>query len=318
MTKQDLIHKANVVYVRSGKKIIGGVNTGRDAIVVGVTNKVPMNQLRKEDRIPKKIHGRETDVIDKTEKIVAFRTSKHRPAPGGVSIGHPKVTAGTLGMVLTRSGDRFILSNNHVLANSNDASIGDQTWQPGRHDGGGPADTIGHLSRFVPIVFSGDESQCPIMSFFVRGVNFILRHSGHKSRLRTFVDVMNTVDCAVAKPLNDNDVSEEILEIGTPTGFAEAVTGEVVRKSGRTTELTENIVLATDGMVNVNYGEGKMATFADQVMQGAMSEGGDSGSVMVNKNNEVVELLFAGSSQVTIGNKISNVLEQLELGGINE
>ena len=119
---KELIRKANVVYVCSGTKVIDGVDTGRDAIVVGVTKKVSLSILKKGDRIPTKVHGKETDVVI-TSEIKALRTSKHRPAPGGVSIGHPNITAGTLGMVIPTDSGRYILSNNHVLANSNDASI---------------------------------------------------------------------------------------------------------------------------------------------------------------------------------------------------
>jgi len=309
---KELIHKANVVYVCSGTKVIGGVDTGRDAIVVGVTKKVSLSILKKGDRIPAKIHGKETDVVE-TGEIKALRTSKHRPAPGGVSIGHPNITAGTLGMVIPTNSGRYILSNNHVLAHSNDASIGDETWQPGAYDGGVSIDVIGHLSDFVPIVFLGDESTCPIGNSIVRVFNFLAKLFGRITRIRTYADIMNTVDCAIAEPINDADVSEEILEVGIPIGFSDAIVGEKVKKSGRTSGLTEGTVSSTDALVNVNYGDGKMATFIDQIMTTAMSEGGDSGSVVLNEVNEVVGLLFAGSDQVTIVNKISNVLKELGL-----
>ena len=316
---KELIRKANVVYVCSGTKVIDGVDTGRDAIVVGVTHKIAIKDfkkagLKKQDAIPTKVHGKETDVVE-TGEIKALRTSKHRPAPGGVSIGHPNITAGTLGMVIPTDSGRYILSNNHVLANSNDASIGDETWQPGAYDGGVSIDVIGHLFDFVPIVFLGGESTCPIGNTIVCVFNFLAKLFGRKTRIRTIVDIMNTVDCAIAEPINDSDVSEEILEIGVPIGFSKAIVGEKVKKSGRTSGLTEGTVSSTDTLANVNYGDGKMATFTDQIMTTAMSEGGDSGSVVLNEVIEVVGLLFAGSDQVTIVNKISNVLTELGLNG---
>ena len=317
MTKQDLIHKANVIYVRSGKKIIGGMNTGRDAIEVHVTEKVPLSALAKTDRIPKRIHGRETDVIGKTHKIYALRTGRYRPMLGGVSGGHPNITAGTLNP-FKPTGIMYILSNKHVGA-PDGANIGDEWWQPGKADGGTSVDSIGYLSDFVPITYIDDESLCPIANFIVDRLNAVAKFFRCQTRIpHPILDVTNLVDCAIARPFKDEDVSEEILEIGIPTGFAEAIVNEMIRKSGRTTGLTENIVTATDGMVNVGYGDGKIAVFTDQIMTNAMAEGGDSGSLGINKDNKVVALLFAGSDQVTIFNKISNVLEQLELGGINE
>src|SRR2546422_10036838 len=64
-------------------------------------------------------------------------TKRQRPAPMGFSVGHPAITAGTIGArVRDALGNVYILSNNHVLANSNGASIGDPEYQPGPLDGG--------------------------------------------------------------------------------------------------------------------------------------------------------------------------------------
>jgi S1-C subfamily serine protease len=309
MKPRDLLKKKNVVLYYTGKKETGGADTGRTAIRVGVKEKVPLAQLKKKDIIPRSLQGMETDVFP-TEEISALaidRKAKHRPAPGGVSIGHPSVTAGTLGMVVRKAGRRYILSNNHVLANSNNAKIGDDAWQPGSYDGGGIAECIGHLSEFVPIGFTGDGSGClggiigklliPVLSLF-----------GFAPR-----DIINKVDAAIARPSRDEDVSDEILEIGKPIGYGEAKNGDNLKKSGRTTDLTRGDVIATDGVSNVNYGDGRMAIFGDQIITSAMSEGGDSGSAVLNEQNEAVGLLFAGSSSLTIINKIANVIDSLGL-----
>src|SRR5256886_17231942 len=87
-----------------------------------------------------------------TGMIVAFSdpTKRQRPAPLGFSVGHPPITAGSIGArVVDGSGNVYVLSNNHVLANSNDATIGDAALQPGPYDGGtAPADQIGTLAAF--------------------------------------------------------------------------------------------------------------------------------------------------------------------------
>ena len=77
-----------------------------------------------------------------------------RPVPIGVSVGHPDITAGTIGARVTDGTNFFVLSNNHVLANQNDAAIGDAAIQPGTFDGGSaPGDTLGTLADFEPMVF---------------------------------------------------------------------------------------------------------------------------------------------------------------------
>src|SRR5437016_14534636 len=87
---------------------------------------------------------------------VSDPTKRARPAPPRYSVGHPSITAGTIGArVRDALGHVYILSNNHVLANSNGASIGDPEYQPGPFDGGTSADQIATLTDFQTINFTG-------------------------------------------------------------------------------------------------------------------------------------------------------------------
>jgi hypothetical protein len=54
-----------------------------------------------------------------------------------------------------------------------------------------------------------------------------------------------------------------------------------------------------------------MAIFKDQLLAGPMSQGGDSGSAVVDENNQLVGLLFAGSDSTTIFNRIEHVFSTL-------
>ena len=65
-----------------------------------------------------------------TGRVVPRGAQEERPVPIGVSIGHPAVTAGTLGARVKSGSTVYILNNNHVIANENDASIGDAVLQP--------------------------------------------------------------------------------------------------------------------------------------------------------------------------------------------
>ena len=118
----------------------------------------------KHHKVPKKQDGAyvETEV---TGMIVALAyppttNSCDRTVPIGVSTSHPNITGGTIGpRVKDLSGNFYALSNNHVYANENDASIGDSALQPGPFDGGAdPADKIGELYAFEPIDFSGGNN----------------------------------------------------------------------------------------------------------------------------------------------------------------
>jgi len=306
----NLWNYPNVRLVGKGKKVTRGLNTGRDAVVIGVVQKLPITLLKKREILPSTYKGVETDVIEVGE-IRALRTTKHRPAPGGVSIGHPQVTAGTLGMVIRSSDTRYILSNNHVLANSNNAQIGDPIYQPGVHDGGGEDDTIARLVDFIPIGFS-EESTCPVANFIVVVCNWIAGVFNRQTRLKAVAEPVNLVDCAIALPENDVDASDEILEIGIPRGFATVEVGDKVKKSGRTTGLNYGEVTITEATARVNYGVGT-AMFAEQIITTKLAEGGDSGSVVLDEENNVIGLLFAGSETITIVNDIFNVIDLLEI-----
>ncbi|HJR94118.1 MAG TPA: hypothetical protein VJ807_01700, partial [Gaiellaceae bacterium] len=59
-----------------------------------------------------------------------------RPVPIGVSAGLAGVATGTLGVRVTNGTNTYALSNNHVFAGVNTASIGDPIISPGHVDGG--------------------------------------------------------------------------------------------------------------------------------------------------------------------------------------
>jgi hypothetical protein len=167
-------------------------------------------------RVAASYDGIMTDVLE-TGSIVPLngtppseRQEEWRPAPGGVSIGHPKITAGTLGCLVKKDGQTLILSNNHVLANSNDAKIGDPIYQPGPFDGGEPEDKIAELSAFEKINFEGEESNCELSNAIVRAWNWAGPKVGSQTRLNAYRSqgLENLVDAAIAYA-NPEDLKPE-------------------------------------------------------------------------------------------------------------
>jgi len=314
-TWKELLARPNVVATGIGYKTVQGRRQPPICIVCSVAHKVPQAELSARDMIPPSIDGVPTDVVA-TGPIWVFqlRTGRHRPAPGGVSIGHRDITAGTLGCLVKRSGTTHILSNNHVLANSNAAQPGDPILQPGPFDGGRfPADQIATLAAFVPIHFADEPSSCPIAGTVVAWLNAVARLAGSDTRLRP-VSVQvpeNLVDAAIARPLRPEDVSGEIFEIGSVQGQIQGDLGMAVVKSGRTTGLTTGEILQVDVTVDVQYGAGRVARFTDQLLAGPMSQGGDSGSAVLDTGGRLLGLLFAGSDNSTIINRIEHVFAAL-------
>lgn len=236
--------------------------------------------------IPKTLEGVPVEVVV-TGKIYARLDPWDRfprPVPTGVSTGHPDITAGTIGCrVVDGGGNVYALSNNHVYANENRASIGDNVLQPGKYDGGiNPVDKIGTLYDFEPIV---------------------LGWTG-----------LNNIDAAIAETttslLGNSTPSDGY---GTPSSTtADAYPGQIVKKYGRTTKLTEGEVTGINGIFLIRYSR-SFAIFYDQISiePGDFSDGGDSGSLIVTKlGNYPVGLLFAGSDTMTIANPIDPVLDR--------
>lgn len=127
----------------------------------------------------------------------------------------------------------------------------------------------------------------------------------------------NPLDAALARPINPNMFSAEIPQIGILTGTTSALLNMEVRKSGRTTGYTEGRVTAVNTVVDVGYttAAGKQtARFTGQVMTTGMSQGGDSGSLIVDKHSQnAVGLLFAGSGMATVFTPIDVVLGKLNV-----
>jgi hypothetical protein len=209
---------------------------------------------------------------------------------------------GTLGSLLVRKGSFYILSNNHVLARSDQALPGELISQPG-------------------II----ETNCSTV-----GTNTV-------AKLTSFVNLQaagTNVDAAIALiEQGAVDLTGNILLLGgTAAGSTPdagpphqgrgilASVGKQVAKSGRTTGLTCSTVAATNLSTSVSYqtlcngGTTFSVTYRNQisVSGGGFSAGGDSGSLIVDQlTADPVALLYGGSDTDTVGNPVGDVLTAL-------
>ena len=211
-----------------------------------------------------------------------------------------------------------LILEHRFVGNLSSRKAGDPILQPGPVDGGHQdSDTIARLERFCPIEFTSQPPSCGVAIGVAAAANFVAQLLGSSHRLRAVQEnlaAVNQVDAAVAKPLSDGDLSNEVLDIGEVSGVAEPALGLAVRKSGRTTEFTTGEILVLDATVSINYGDDRVAQFEGQIVTSAMSQGGDSGSLLVAEDPaKAVGLLFAGSNQATIHNPIAQVLDCLEI-----
>jgi len=237
------------------------------------------------------------------------RSTYPLPVPLGVSAGNILLfdsgvccASGTIGFKVrdNSSGRIGWISNNHVVGHGTDgcpstAPLGTVQYQPGAVDNNcAAAQNIGVLSRTVPIQFGG---------------------------------AANSVDCGLVLS-SDSAISAEILNLGAQVNnVVPAFVGQVVQKNGRTSNCTQGTVTAVNLTVNIDYSEAApcattcgIATFNNQIMVApsvaslAFGAPGDSGSPIVDANNNAVGLLFAGDNAGNaFGNPIGTVLSALNV-----
>lgn len=203
----------NIQGVGVGLNQTAGSYTGDLVVKVFVREKAPPSRVEAATAIPHQINGYATDV-EETGEINALSYARRypRPVPSGVSCGHIRISAGTIGCLVVLNNNRLcILSNNHVLANENDARRGDHILQPGPRDGGrDPQDLIGVLERFTPLSFPGP----------------------------------NLVDCAAAWTSFRLVSPQHVTYRMNATPVVPAVSMSVI-KNGRTTQATQGSIIAT-------------------------------------------------------------------------
>jgi len=294
----------NIVGVGVAEKTVDGKPTGVLAVKFFVKTKYPKGAVASGAAVPKNIDGMPTDV-EQAGTFRAFRRARRaaafdatmpnprvrmRPAQPGCSIGFRIagdhfVMGGTFGALVKTRSKVYILSNNHVLADENRLPIGSPIFQPALLDHGHiDSDQIAELTRF--------------------------------GRLKA--NRFNKIDAALAKPLNRNLVSNEVLHIGAPNGTVDAAIDMMVHKFGRTTSYTVGRIVSVDTDVVIEY-ETVNFTFENQIIiQGSNGEmfidHGDSGSLILQRgSNAAVGLLFGGGPDHTIANHIGNVLRSLRV-----
>lgn len=233
-----------------------------------------------------------------TKQVAAAASHRVRPVRPGTSVGHYKITAGTLGAFLRVDGDDRprLLSNNHVLADENRGAVGDEILQPGALDGGQSGlDRIASLERFVAL----DPGS------------------------------VNYVDAALAVLEAGVAFESSIEQVITSGALAKVEDVERVVKRGRTTGLTRGVVTAIEvDNVVVRFSTGNLR-FDNQIEVAGtdgvvFSKGGDSGSLIIDEpTGDAVGLLFAGSDQggphgtgVTYANPLGVVLQHLPVTGL--
>lgn len=215
-------------------------------------------------------------------------TTRHRPVEGGVSVAASRFAstgtahAGTLGAIVTDAADpdvRYGLSNFHVLCIDANRQVGDEIVQPEPSPFGSlPGDRIGTLENWDFPETTQD----------------------------------GLIDAAIC--LLEESSMGTVADIGAVFGTVAATLGKQVTKRGRTTGQTFGFISGIGGSYPMNYPrlppvttvggvtttvrsmKNQIQVAVDFPTSIVFSDQGDSGSVVVDGNGQVVGLHWGSAS----------------------
>jgi hypothetical protein len=209
--------------------------------------------------------------------------------------------SGTLGSLVSRGGNLYILSNNHVLDKSDSGQIGDPISQPGLGDVNCQVQntgTVAHMSQAASLHGTAtlvDAALAQIVPGMVDTTGTILDLAGANQPAPP--------SATLADPQTVLSSNEEVAKVG--------------RSSGLTCSKIASV--ATDITVKYETSCGSSTTFevsyTNQIVVAGsgFAAAGDSGSLVVTADTaRPVGLLFAGNSNSTALNPIQDALSGLK------
>ncbi|MBD2298602.1 hypothetical protein [Nostoc sp. FACHB-190] len=238
-----------------------------------------------------------------------------RPLSIGLSISRRDAAndrgTGTLGCFVKKrhKEEIFILSCNHVLANINNANIGDSIIQPAVEDEGKPeTDCIAELYEFIPLIKYDDNQHqlnYNLVDAAIAKVNNINEIENlcpfyHNNLFQNFYRLRNES----SNPLFAKIGRSTNLTIGKMNAF-EMDNIEVIYRDHHNHDILNmkfNNLIAIEGFTIQGY------------QNNPFSKTGDSGSIIIDQEGNPCALLVAGTGNgITYANPIETVVQELNI-----
>lgn len=266
-----------------GPKVVGGRETGEQAVLVFVERKRPAAALGADDfPVPATVElhtltgpgevgtvSLPTDVQETGRNRVQVLNQRVRPVPGGYQLAVQNFGwTGTLGVNIVWGGKYRTLSNNHVL--SDNGNLRASVYEPDK----GSNNSIGTVDGYVPVaLYASPDEKKPLY---------------------------NTQDLAWAEA-STRVASPEIHRIGTPTGLRAPVPGEQIRLIGKQTGSVQSaavVDIITKKVVEWQPGAAKPWAFFERIIRldRVCTQEGDSGSAYVADDDDMVVGLHIGAN----------------------
>jgi hypothetical protein len=301
-----LLDKKNVNLIYLGTKTKKGQPTGERSIVVGVTKKIPLEELDENDVIPKVLNEWiKTDVVELGEikPLNIENQEKHRPLIGGISIGPESGGGGTLGCIVNLEGEKYALTNMHVVDYALKGTL-ENVYQPAKLDGG--SEIIGRTEKFSKINYPPKKPRGALKNIYKVIENLLYTVFALFTRKKISRAIENKTDIALIK-LKNQETTNEILGLGNFKEISNPKIGMSVTTSGRSSGVQKAKIIGLEGRSIIQFPEGRLL-FVDQiVIAGSVAKAGDSGSIVLDSSNKVVGAIFAGNPLYSLVNKAEEI-----------
>lgn len=242
---------------RSGSEILDELS-----LIVYVSKKLPVAELPPEQRVPSEHEDFRTDVVQARFTRLAD-SAPYDPLLAGIEIspsavqtsrGALRIERGTIGCVMRRrtDGKRLLLTCAHVASHNDDHDVDLHDWI---------GQSIYHPADSEP--------------------NAIV--------IGSCVEADDDLDAALIEPNGSRSLINVIRDIGPQRGSGTVNLWDPVRKRGRTTGLTNAVVVA---FLSDAAGNPRTIEFVGSP-PAQIVDHGDSGSALVNSRQEVVGLVSA-------------------------
>lgn len=292
-----------VVAVSVGYKTKKGNPTNQLSIRVFVEKKKAKGKLKKAHVIPSSYKTKDgkkipVDVVEMGSAVkftAGVYTDTYRPAKPGACLGHVNSQySGTYGAVVidNKDGKKSILSCSHVLANFNDAKVGDKILQTApQYGGSSPDQDFATLKRFIPLNLANGDHNLVDAAIAKPNVNREAKRAPFSRsinvRKQCAVGMLWSAG-AVFTVLNPIDTVLSMMDVRFPvTKTALPQIGMQIHGDTAYTGYLPTHITDIHATVYVSFGSGLIA-FDDQIMApGGIGEAifGDSGAVFYTQSN---------------------------------
>lgn len=282
----EICQKYNCLGIAEGTKITNGVDTKEKCLTFIVKKKILKTSLLKEEKVPKKIGGWKSDILEVGEIVpMSGHRSRHRPVIGGISGKVVGGSACSIALICYKDNQSGILTNEHCFHIRGQNKAGSSFLQPSPIDGGRePLDNIG-VSNDPPRITNTKQNK--IDSIFIPLL----------------------VSC-----------ENEVRRIPNYTKkHRDPVVGDRFQKPSRTTDFTEGVITHINALSRVNFGgslgvcEFFPTVWALQTNFNLVA-GGDSGSGIFSEQGDFIGQTFAAGPNLAIFLPASSIIQEL---GIN-